>query len=183
MGWIETSYMARRGDGQGPGRCAPPPDRGGPGQVPLRLRPLCRARAADPARRPGRGRDPRRVRGVRSGPRRTCRRRCSTCPSSTRRTARSRSRGREKGDVLAVHIQGIRPRGPQPVGTTALIPEFGGLVATPNTALLNAPAARAGQEDGGDRGRASGSTTRSPCPTSRSSARWASRPRSRRSAR
>ena len=61
--------------------------------------------------------------------------------------------GAEKGDVLAVHIQSIRPRGPQPVGTTALIPEFGGLVATPNTALLNQPAARAGQEDGGDRGR------------------------------
>jgi amidase len=47
--------------------------------------------------------------------------------------------GAAKGDVLAVHIQSIRPRGPQPVGTTALIPEFGGLVATPNTALLNPP--------------------------------------------
>jgi amidase len=47
--------------------------------------------------------------------------------------------GARKGDVLAVHIQSIKPRGPQPVGTTALIPEFGGLVATPNTALLNDP--------------------------------------------
>ena len=47
--------------------------------------------------------------------------------------------GAQKGDVLAVHIQSIKPRGPQPAGTTALIPEFGGLVATPNTALLNAP--------------------------------------------
>ena len=47
--------------------------------------------------------------------------------------------GAKKGDVLAVHIQQIKPRGPQPAGTTALIPEFGGLVATPNTALLNQP--------------------------------------------
>ena len=47
--------------------------------------------------------------------------------------------GATKGDVLAVHIQGIEPRGPQPAGTTALIPEFGGLVATASTALLNEP--------------------------------------------
>lgn len=47
--------------------------------------------------------------------------------------------GAEKGDCLAVHIKEIRPRGPQPAGTTCLIPEFGGLVGTGNTALLNAP--------------------------------------------
>ena len=47
--------------------------------------------------------------------------------------------GAEKGDVLCVHIHSIKPRGPQPVGTTALITEFGGLVATGNTALLNPP--------------------------------------------
>lgn len=47
--------------------------------------------------------------------------------------------GAEKGDVLCVHILSILPRGPQPVGTTALIPEFGGLVATGATALLNQP--------------------------------------------
>jgi len=47
--------------------------------------------------------------------------------------------GAEKGDVLCVHIQTMRPRGRQPAGTTALIPEFGGLVATTNTALLNPP--------------------------------------------
>jgi amidase len=47
--------------------------------------------------------------------------------------------GAKKGDVLAVRILSIVPRGPQPVGTTALIPEFGGLVATPNTAMLNPP--------------------------------------------
>ena len=47
--------------------------------------------------------------------------------------------GAEKGDCLAVHIRSIRPRGKQPVGTTCLIPEFGGLVGTGTTALLNAP--------------------------------------------
>jgi amidase len=47
--------------------------------------------------------------------------------------------GAEKGDALAVYIKSIVPRGPQPVGTTCLITEFGGLVATGDTALLNAP--------------------------------------------
>ncbi len=47
--------------------------------------------------------------------------------------------GAEKGDCLAVKIISIKPRGPQPVGTTCLIPEFGGLVATHDTALLNDP--------------------------------------------
>jgi acetamidase/formamidase len=47
--------------------------------------------------------------------------------------------GAEKGDCLAVLIRSIRPRGPQPVGTTCLIPGFGGLVGTSATAMLNAP--------------------------------------------
>ena len=47
--------------------------------------------------------------------------------------------GAQKGDVLCVHIHSIKPRGPQPVGTTALISEFGGLVGTSNTAMLNRP--------------------------------------------
>ena len=47
--------------------------------------------------------------------------------------------GAERGDVVCVHILSIEPRGPQPVGTTALIPEFGGLVATAATAMLNKP--------------------------------------------
>jgi amidase len=50
-----------------------------------------------------------------------------------------RIEGAEKGDTLAVEIVEILPRGPQPVGTTALIAEFGGLVATGQTALLNEP--------------------------------------------
>ncbi len=48
-------------------------------------------------------------------------------------------RGAEKGDCLAVRIISIKPRGPQPVGTTCLLQEFGGLVATGQTAMLNAP--------------------------------------------
>ena len=48
-------------------------------------------------------------------------------------------RGAEKGDALAVRIISITPRGPQPVGTTCLLTEFGGLVATGDTALLNPP--------------------------------------------
>lgn len=48
-------------------------------------------------------------------------------------------RGAEKGDALAVRIISITPRGSQPVGTTCLIPEFGGLVSTGQTAMLNAP--------------------------------------------
>ncbi len=47
--------------------------------------------------------------------------------------------GAEKGDALAVHIRSIVPRGPQPRGTTCLITEFGGLVSTGATALLNRP--------------------------------------------
>jgi amidase len=48
-------------------------------------------------------------------------------------------RGAQKGDCLAVRIISIKPRGPQPVGTTCLLPEFGGLVPTSQTAMLNAP--------------------------------------------
>jgi len=46
--------------------------------------------------------------------------------------------GAEKGDVLAVHIHSLLPRGPQPAGTSALIPSFGALVADSNL-YLNAP--------------------------------------------
>lgn len=47
--------------------------------------------------------------------------------------------GAERGDCLAVYIRDIKPRGPQPCGTTALLHEFGGLVATADTALLHEP--------------------------------------------
>jgi acetamidase/formamidase len=46
--------------------------------------------------------------------------------------------GAEKGDVLCVRIERIVPRGPQPVGTSALIPEFGGLVGNAGTPTLSA---------------------------------------------
>lgn len=45
--------------------------------------------------------------------------------------------GAEKGDVICVRIDRIVPRGPQPAGTSALIPEFGGLVSNSATAMLN----------------------------------------------
>ena len=47
--------------------------------------------------------------------------------------------GAEKGDVLCVKIDNIVPRGPQPAGTSALIPEFGGLAANAGTPMLNKP--------------------------------------------
>jgi amidase len=47
--------------------------------------------------------------------------------------------GAKKGDVVAIRILDIEPRGPQPVGTTCLITEFGGLVGTKQTAMLNDP--------------------------------------------
>lgn len=46
-------------------------------------------------------------------------------------------KGAQKGDTLAVRIKSIKPR--EPFGTTCLIPEFGGLVGTSSTALLNQP--------------------------------------------
>lgn len=47
--------------------------------------------------------------------------------------------GAQKGDTLAVYIKDIKPRGAQPVGTTLIMPDFGGLVPTKDTAMLNAP--------------------------------------------
>ncbi|WP_348612612.1 acetamidase/formamidase family protein [Halobaculum rarum] len=47
--------------------------------------------------------------------------------------------GAEEGDALAVSIESIEPRGPQPRGTTCMIAEFGGLTATDRTAMLNEP--------------------------------------------
>jgi acetamidase/formamidase len=47
--------------------------------------------------------------------------------------------GVEKGDCLAVHIHAVETRGAQPAGKTCIIPEFGGLVGTASTALLNPP--------------------------------------------
>jgi acetamidase/formamidase len=48
-------------------------------------------------------------------------------------------KGAEKGDCLAVQIKAVETRGAQPAGTTCLVPEFGGLVGTSATAMLNAP--------------------------------------------
>jgi amidase len=48
-------------------------------------------------------------------------------------------KGARKGDCLAVYIRDVETRGAQPAGTTCIIPEFGGLVGTASTALLNPP--------------------------------------------
>ena len=48
-------------------------------------------------------------------------------------------RGAKKGDCLAVCIHEVETRGAQPAGTTCIIPEFGGLVGTASTAVLNPP--------------------------------------------
>jgi hypothetical protein len=47
--------------------------------------------------------------------------------------------GAEKGDALAVHIEAMAPRGPNPRGTCCMIPEFGALTGTYYTATLNDP--------------------------------------------
>ncbi|MDP3827876.1 MAG: acetamidase/formamidase family protein, partial [Polaromonas sp.] len=44
--------------------------------------------------------------------------------------------GAEKGDVIAVHIQSMKPRGANPRGTCCMIPQFGALSGTSLTALL-----------------------------------------------
>jgi acetamidase/formamidase len=45
--------------------------------------------------------------------------------------------GAEKGDVVAVYIESMAPRGPNPRGTCAMIPQFGALSATSLTAMLH----------------------------------------------
>jgi acetamidase/formamidase len=47
--------------------------------------------------------------------------------------------GAEKGDAVAVYIESMVPRGENPRGTCAMIPEFGGLTGTYYTATLNDP--------------------------------------------
>ncbi|MFT5535192.1 MAG: amidase [Burkholderiaceae bacterium] len=47
--------------------------------------------------------------------------------------------GAEKGDVIAVYIESMLPRGPNPRGTCCLIPYFGALTGTESTAMLNEP--------------------------------------------
>jgi amidase len=47
--------------------------------------------------------------------------------------------GAEKGDALAVLIEKMEPRGPNPRGTCCMIPEFGALTGTYYTATLNDP--------------------------------------------
>jgi len=48
-------------------------------------------------------------------------------------------KGAQKGDAVAVYIESMLPRGENPRGTCAMIPEFGGLTGTYYTATLNDP--------------------------------------------
>jgi amidase len=45
--------------------------------------------------------------------------------------------GAEKGDALKIQIKSIKPRGPQPRGTTCLLPFFGGLSSTQKSPSLH----------------------------------------------
>lgn len=47
--------------------------------------------------------------------------------------------GAEQGDTVAIHIESMAPRGPQPRGTCCMIKEFGALTGTYYTATLNDP--------------------------------------------
>jgi amidase len=47
--------------------------------------------------------------------------------------------GAEIGDTIAVHIESMKPRGENPHGACAMIPEFGALTGTAMTATLNPP--------------------------------------------
>jgi amidase len=47
--------------------------------------------------------------------------------------------GAEIGDTIAVHIESMKPRGENPHGACAMIPEFGALTGTAMTATLNSP--------------------------------------------
>lgn len=47
--------------------------------------------------------------------------------------------GAEIGDAIAVHIESMAPRGEDPHGACAMIPEFGALTGTSLTATLNEP--------------------------------------------
>ncbi|SAL29817.1 formamidase [Caballeronia sordidicola] len=47
--------------------------------------------------------------------------------------------GAEKGDVIAVYIEKMAPRGDDPHGFCCMIPNFGALTGTDYTALLNEP--------------------------------------------
>ena len=144
--WLEGATWRGRWPRASP---APPrPDRGQAGQVPLCLRPY-----ADPVLRikPGdivvaethdvRGEDqPRERQAERASER--------AVPQPAMRSDRGRGGG-EGRRARGLHPQ-IAPARPQPIGTTALITEFGG--PSPPAARPAQPAAAgAGEEDGGDR--------------------------------
>ena len=149
MSWLATSIMSTRGVARGTGgQEATILTRGRAGPVPLRLRPLCRAGAADRAGRRRRGRDPRCLRGQDHGARATSRASTLDLPFANPQNGPIVVKGAVKGDVVAVRIHDIEPRGPQPVGTTCLIARVRRRWSAPtHTAMLQRPLARGRQED------------------------------------
>ena len=161
MSWLDQFLHGEKGRGERQGREHASTDRGQAGQVPLCLRSLCGpgsdtsnlATSSSPRRRtPSRARSKARATSRHES--------CSICRSSIRNADRSPSRERRKATCSASTSIRIKPRGPQPVGTTALIPEFGGLVCTTQHGDAERATAGTCQEDGGDRERASSSTAR-----------------------
>ena len=151
MSWLDESYMARKGVAKGKAGATHQLTEAKQGKYHYVYGPYAEPGAAHQAGRHRGGRDQGRVRGgdqdrVDDKPTELLH-----MPFLNPQCGPIAVEGAEKGDVLAVHIHSIKPRGPQPVGTTALIPEFGGLVGTAHTALLNEPLAGAGEEDGGHR--------------------------------
>ena len=181
--WFSSSYMAKRGVAGGRVGEDASSDRGQTRLLSICLRALRRAGPHHSARATSSSPKRSTLLAARSNPSTTGPLRSSSSRSSIRRTGRSRSKARRRATSYACASRRIVPRGPQPAGTSALIPEFGGLVGNAGTPMLNAAAARAGHEVPRDRKTACASTTGSSCRSSRSSARSASVPKSRRCSR
>jgi beta-ureidopropionase / N-carbamoyl-L-amino-acid hydrolase len=110
-------------------------DRGAAGHLPLHHRPVLGPGAERPARRPRGGRDARRLRGQgedRAGPALARAEHALREPAERPHHGRGRREGRRAGGV---HRE-MLPRGPNPRGTCAMIPQFGALSAPTLTALL-----------------------------------------------
>lgn len=138
MSWIEQSYMGRRGIAQGRRGAAHELTEARQGQYRYvygpYADPVLRIRPGDVVTVETHDAFEGRIRSTEDSPSKLL-----TMPFLNPQNGPIAVEGAEKGDALCVHILSILPRGKQPVGTTALIPEFGGLVATPSTAMLNPP--------------------------------------------
>ena len=148
--WLATSYMARKGVTKGKAGATRSADRGQAGQVPLRLRSLCRSGVAHQARRHRRRRDQGRVRGCDHLGRRPADR---APEHSLPQPAMRADRGRGGGE-------GRRARRPHPLDQAARPAARRHLGADPGIrrsgrhrqyGAAQRPAAGEGHQDGGDR--------------------------------